>query len=75
MSHGQSYYASVKAINSVGKTASVVSKPISVDTTPPKPGTVVELKSAYLVNVSDPIASEELNVIKCDTREGMCSFL
>ncbi|XP_048250418.1 uncharacterized protein LOC124151537 [Haliotis rufescens] len=69
MSHGQSYYASVKAINSVGKTASVVSKPISVDTTPPKPGTVVELKSAYLVNVSDPIASEKLNVIKCDTRE------
>ncbi|XP_067658325.1 uncharacterized protein [Haliotis asinina] len=69
VSHGQSYYAIVKAINSVGKKASVVSKPISVDTTPPTPGTVVELKSDYRVNVSDPVASENLNVMECDNKE------
>ncbi|XP_048258717.1 uncharacterized protein LOC124137708 isoform X1 [Haliotis rufescens] len=69
VTHGQRYYAKVKAINQVGMTSSSISNAINVDTTPPSPGTVVELKSVYIINVTDEIITEKLNTYKCDTQE------
>ncbi|XP_048258679.1 uncharacterized protein LOC124137747 [Haliotis rufescens] len=67
--HGKSYYAKVKAINQVGMTSSSSSNAMYVDTTQPAPGAVVELKSVYIINVTDEVITEKLNTYECDTEE------
>ncbi|XP_046574117.1 uncharacterized protein LOC124282192 [Haliotis rubra] len=69
VTHNQRYYAKIKAINQLGMTSSSISNAINVDNTPPAQGTVVELKSVYIINVTDDIVTEKLNTNKCDTEE------
>ncbi|XP_048250793.1 uncharacterized protein LOC124111176 [Haliotis rufescens] len=67
--HGQTYYAKVTATNIVGMTVSAISNGINVDNTHPTQGTVVELGSAYVINVTDAIMTERMNPYSCDSGE------
>ncbi|KAK6174798.1 hypothetical protein SNE40_013376 [Patella caerulea] len=69
VSHGNTYFAIVTATNAVGKSISAISNGTSVDVTPPLHGTVVELNTAYVINVTSDRSTAVLNAYTCNTVE------
>ncbi|XP_041378093.1 uncharacterized protein LOC121390363 [Gigantopelta aegis] len=63
------YYATVTVINILDMTVSASFGPMTVDTTPPVAGTIVELSSIYYIDTTNSIDPEVLNPIKCNTAE------
>ncbi|VDI67222.1 Hypothetical predicted protein [Mytilus galloprovincialis] len=79
LSHGKSYYATVTAVNSVDMETYAFSGPISIDTTPPKHGKVVDLHTIYRINVNDNSQTVAMNAKicssdeECDMLDAVCS--
>ncbi|VDI73733.1 Hypothetical predicted protein, partial [Mytilus galloprovincialis] len=79
LDHGKSYYVTVTAINSVAMETYAFSGPISIDTTPPRHGKVVDLHTVYRINVKDNSETVAMNAKicttdeECDTLDAVCS--
>ena len=71
LSHGSIYYVTVTAVNTVGLEISAFSLPITLDTTPPVTGKVVDLHSVYRLDFSDNAATVTQNSVHCSTKEGL----
>ena len=71
LSHGSIYYVTVTAVNTVGLEISAFSLPITLDTTPPVTGKVVDLHSVYRLDFSDNAATVTQNSVHCSTNEGL----
>ncbi|CAG2247498.1 unnamed protein product [Mytilus edulis] len=69
LDHGKSYYVTVTAINSVAMETYAFSGPISIDTTPPRHGKVVDLHTVYRINVKDNSETVAMNAKICSTDE------
>ncbi|XP_063408918.1 uncharacterized protein LOC134692399 [Mytilus trossulus] len=69
LDHGRWYYATVTAVNSVAMETYAFSGPISIDTTPPKHGKVVDLHTVYRINVKDNSQTVAMNSKICSTDE------
>ncbi|VDI71255.1 Hypothetical predicted protein, partial [Mytilus galloprovincialis] len=69
LDHGRSYYATVTAVNSVAMETYAFSDSISIDTTPPKHGKVVDLHTIYRINVNDNSDTVAMNAKICTTDE------
>ncbi|CAG2236309.1 unnamed protein product [Mytilus edulis] len=69
LDHGSLCFATVTAVNSVDMETYAFSGPISIDTTPPKHGKVVDLHTVYRINVNDNSQTVAMNAKICSTDE------
>ncbi|VDI27589.1 Hypothetical predicted protein, partial [Mytilus galloprovincialis] len=67
MTHGQTYYLTVTAVNSVHLMSYAFSGPIAIDTTPPQNGKVIDLHTTYRMDVSNNTATVLMNSRTCST--------
>lgn len=70
MHHGEEYYVTVTAINTVDMTSNAFSGAVGVDLTPPKAGVVVDLSSVYRIDASSTDNTVSMNAKICATEEG-----
>ena len=63
-------YATVAATNALGMNTSATSSPISMDTTPPVQGVVVELSDKYTIVGGDSNSTVLANNYTCDSEDG-----
>lgn len=71
MHHGEEYFVTVTAINSVYMTSNAFSDAVGVDLTPPQAGMVVDLNSVYRIDASSTDNTVSMNAKICLTEEGM----
>lgn len=74
MEHQTKVYATVVAKNAIGLTTMAQSRPISMDTSPPLAGTVVELNDAYIIIADNATATSLANVFICNSQDGKKCF-
>ncbi|PVD18248.1 hypothetical protein C0Q70_21774, partial [Pomacea canaliculata] len=67
--HQTKVYATVVAKNAIGLTTMAQSHPISMDTSPPLAGTVVELNDAYIIIADNATATSLANVFTCNSQD------
>ena len=70
MVHGQTYYVTVTAVNTVDLQSYAFSGPIAIDTTPPHAGRVIDLHTTYRMDVTNNTATILMNSKTCTTDEG-----
>ncbi|KAK3609657.1 hypothetical protein CHS0354_035942 [Potamilus streckersoni] len=69
LSHGKSYYVMVTAINKVNLKSHAFSEAINIDSTPPVPSPVVELRTDYRVENGHDNATVQMNKRACESDE------
>lgn len=74
MYHGEEYYVTVTAINTVDMTSNAFSGAVGVDLTPPKAGMVVDLSSVYRIDASSTDHTVSMNAKICATEEGLLFY-
>ncbi|XP_025084423.1 uncharacterized protein LOC112558273 isoform X1 [Pomacea canaliculata] len=67
--HQTKVYATVVAKNAIGLTTMAQSRPISMDTSPPLAGFVVELNDAYIIIADNATATSLANVFTCNSQD------